>query len=213
MKYRPEIDGLRAVAVILVIAFHLFPRYVPGGFVGVDVFFVISGYLITGIIAGGVKEGNFTFAEFYRRRARRIFPAMAIVLAASLAAGWAMLLPSEYAALAREALAGAAFVPNLLFWYQSGYFDAGAVTKPLLHLWSLGIEEQFYLVWPLAVVWLFKTGHSLRKWAAGAAIVSVAAFLLSSTMAPTAAFYAPHARSWKWTRSWPPSGFPSSLSG
>ena len=150
-KYRPDIDGLRAIAVLSVVAFHAFPRWVRGGFVGVDVFFVISGFLISSIILGGLDQGQgrFLFGEFYARRIRRIFPALAVVLVACYVFGWFALLAAEYKQLGHHIAAGAGFVSNLLLWSESGYFDAATDAKPLLHLWSLGIEEQFYIVWPL----------------------------------------------------------------
>src|SRR4029450_1837695 len=122
------------------------------GYVGVDVFFVISGYLITGIILEDCRRGQFSILAFYGRRVRRIFPALIVVLACSLAAGWFLLLPINYERLSKEAFAAALFVPNFLFWSEAGYFDPPAALKPLLHLWSLGIEEQFYLAWPLALL-------------------------------------------------------------
>jgi peptidoglycan/LPS O-acetylase OafA/YrhL len=195
--YRKDIDGLRAVAVLAVLGFHAFPEFVPGGFVGVDVFFVISGYLISTIILGNLRRGSFRFADFYARRVRRIFPALAVVLAASLAIGWFLLLGDEYQQLGQHVLAGAGFVANLLLWHESGYFDVDSALKPLLHLWSLGVEEQFYLVWPLAL-WL---GWRAR-WNVGLLIAAVllASFAWNVALLrsdPTAAFYAPGARFWE----------------
>jgi peptidoglycan/LPS O-acetylase OafA/YrhL len=151
-KYRADIDGLRAIAVGAVLVYHAFPAVLKGGFTGVDVFFVISGYLISGIILDGVAGGRFTFAHFYARRIRRIFPALTVTLAAVMAAGWFWLYADDYARLSRHTAAGAAFVANIVLWRESSYFDVAADLKPLLHLWSLGIEEQFYLVWPLLLV-------------------------------------------------------------
>jgi peptidoglycan/LPS O-acetylase OafA/YrhL len=140
--YRADIDGLRAVAVLLVVVFHAFPNerflFLPGGFIGVDVFFVISGYLISKILFAEIEEGRFSVASFYGRRARRIFPALAVCLAAVLAYGFLVLLPSELAQLGKQTFFGAAFLSNLALWNESGYFDAVATSKPLLHLWSLG---------------------------------------------------------------------------
>ena len=149
--YRADIDGLRAVAVLVVVLNHLSSSLVPGGFVGVDVFFVISGYLITRIIGREVGEGRFTFARFYERRARRIFPALFAVLAVTLAAGYWLLLPSDYLHVLRAALATIGFASNMLLWYQqSSYFDAtDSKLDPLLHTWSLAVEEQFYLLFPI----------------------------------------------------------------
>src|SRR4029453_9494978 len=147
-RYRPGIDGLRGLAIAPVVAFHSFPDWVPGGFVGVDVFFVISGYLISSIILTSLAAGTFSFSGFYPRRIRRIFPALVLVLVACGAWGWFALFASDYARLGKHIAGGAGFVSNFVFWNEAGYFDAASDTKPLLHLWSLGIEEQFYLLWP-----------------------------------------------------------------
>ena len=155
LHYRPDIDGLRAVAVIAVVLYHVFPGASLGGFVGVDIFFVISGFLISGIILKELHHGSFSFADFYARRIRRIFPALLVVLTVSLAFGWLTLLPNEYAALAKHTVGGAAFVSNLVLWRDVGYFNTAAQSKPLLHLWSLGIEEQFYIGWPFLLVLLW----------------------------------------------------------
>ena len=145
--YRPDIDGLRAIAVLAVIGFHAFPAWLPGGFVGVDIFFVISGYLISTIILTAINAGRFSFATFYARRIKRIFPALIAVLAACYAAGWFLLYAEWFEELGKHIAGGAGFVSNYVLWNENGYFDAAAETKPLLHLWSLGIEEQFYLAW------------------------------------------------------------------
>ena len=152
-KYRADIDGLRAIAVLSVVGFHAFPKWVAGGFIGVDIFFVISGFLISTIIFGNLTAGTFSFIEFYSRRVRRIFPALLLLLIACYAFGWFALLADEYKQLGKHIAGGAGFVSNLVLWNERGYFDNSAVTKPLLHLWSLGIEEQFYIVWPL-LLWL-----------------------------------------------------------
>src|SRR5579871_335430 len=143
LTYRADIDGLRGVAVLAVIAFHGFPGWISGGFAGVDVFFVISGFLITAIIAEGLERQAFSFAHFYARRVLRLFPALVLVLVACGIIGWFELLPSGLVSLGRHVLGGAGFVANLVFWSEAGYFDIEAAAKPLLHLWSLGIEEQF----------------------------------------------------------------------
>lgn len=152
-KSRPDIDGLRAFAVLSVVAFHAFPAWMKGGFIGVDVFFVISGFLITTIIFKNIDKGTFSFAEFYPRRIKRIFPALLLVLIASFAVGRFALLADEYQQLGKHIAAGAGFFSNFILWGEAGYFDNSAETKPLLHLWSLGIEEQFYIAWPL-ILWL-----------------------------------------------------------
>ncbi len=159
LAYRPDIDGLRAVAVLSVIGFHAFSGIFPGGYVGVDVFFVISGYLITSIICRQLSQDSFSFSDFYARRCKRLFPALISVLAAVLAFGWFFLLPNEYELLGKHIAAGAGFISNFAFWREAGSFDGAAETKPLLHLWSLGIVEQFYLIWPPLLVWAWK-----RKW-------------------------------------------------
>ena len=152
-SYRSEIDGLRAFAVLSVVAFHAFPSWLKGGFVGVDVFFVISGFLITSHIFENLDKGQFSFTDFFGRRIRRIFPALILVMSCSLAFGWFALLADEFAQLGKHVASGAAFIVNFILVDESGYFDNTAETKPMLHLWSLAVEEQFYIVWPF-VLWL-----------------------------------------------------------
>lgn len=151
IKYRPDIDGLRAVAVIAVLLHHVWPKVISGGFIGVDVFFVISGYLITKIVAAEISDGSFSFASFYTRRARRLLPALMVVLIAVVAAGWFFLLPTDYLATLRASFAATVFSSNILFWrdLSEGYFAKDAKLNPLLHTWSLGVEEQFYLLFPI----------------------------------------------------------------
>ena len=151
--YRPDIDGLRAFAVLSVVLYHAFPQAVRGGYVGVDVFFVISGFLITSILFAEITEARFSFIAFYGRRVRRIFPALALCLTAVLAYGFVLLMPFELAQLGKHVFFGAGFLSNIALWSESGYFDASASSKPLLHLWSLGVEEQFYILWP-ALLWI-----------------------------------------------------------
>ncbi|MFC4307770.1 acyltransferase family protein [Steroidobacter flavus] len=195
--YRPAVDGLRGVAVLAVLGFHAFPETVSGGYVGVDVFFVISGFLITSIIARQLLHADFSFADFYWRRVRRLFPALILVLATTLALGWFLLLPNEFKQLGKHATAAAAFLANFALWRESGYFDTAAEFKPLLHLWSLGIEEQFYLVWPAILVALWKRKTALF---AILSILVLASFALSvslSQSAPVANFYWPVSRFWE----------------
>ena len=195
--YRPDIDGLRALAVILVLVFHAFPASLPGGFTGVDVFFVISGYLISGIIHSGIAGGGFTYGDFYARRIRRIFPALIVVLAAAMVAGWFFLYADDYARLGHHASSAAAFAANFAFWREASYFDVAAGLKPLLHLWSLGVEEQFYLVWPivLAAAARWRRGPLITTLAIGAASFLIAIWTVRIDR--TAAFYAPWNRFWE----------------
>ncbi|KXV76419.1 acyltransferase family protein [Acetobacter cerevisiae] len=151
-NYRKDIDGLRAVAVLSVVIFHAFPDYMAGGFIGVDVFFVISGYLISTIILKNLDKDCFSFSEFYVRRINRIFPDLIVVLLFCYAFGWFALLSDEYMKLGKYIIGGAFFVSNFVLYYENGYFDDASELKPLLHLWSLGIEEQFYIFCPL-VLW------------------------------------------------------------
>lgn len=196
-NYRSDVDGLRAVAILAVLWFHAFPETLPGGFVGVDVFFVISGFLITGILLRNTASNTFSFLDFYIRRARRLLPALIIVLPATLAAGWHWLWPAEYAQLGTHAAAAAAFVLNIVLWKEAGYFDVATELKPLMHLWSLGIEEQFYLFYP-CLLWL---GLRLRCNAGlviGALVAaSFAANLLILAHDPAGAFFLPVSRFWE----------------
>ena len=195
--YRPDVDGLRALAVLWVIAFHAFPEAAPGGFVGVDVFFVISGFLISGIIFEGLQNGRFTFTDFYWRRVRRIFPALILVLLACLGFGWLVLLPDEYSELGKHVAAGAGFVSNVVLWREAGYFDTAAELKPLLHLWSLGVEEQYYLVWPV-LLFVFRKRLGQMLWMIVAiATLSFAANLWLTAHQPGAAFFLPLGRFWE----------------
>jgi peptidoglycan/LPS O-acetylase OafA/YrhL len=150
--YRPDIDGLRAVAVGGILVFHVAPTALPGGFVGVDVFFVISGYLITNRIVAEIRQGSFSFSEFYLRRVRRLFPAMLATFALSAVGASILLAPQHLAAFAGSLLASLVASANIFFWFDSGYFSLDALTKPLLHVWSLSVEEQFYFVWPLLLL-------------------------------------------------------------
>ena len=155
-KYRPDIDGLRAVAILLVIFYHFFPSYVPSGFIGVDIFFVISGYLISKNIFNNLKKNKFSFLDFYKRRIRRIFPSLIIVLIFSLVLSYALMLPEEFELFVEHLLYSAIFLYNFILINGFGYFETETLTKPLLHLWSLSIEEQFYLIWPVTLFFLWK---------------------------------------------------------
>lgn len=195
--YRPDIDGLRAIAVLSVVIFHAFPARFAGGFIGVDMFFVISGFLISSIIFNGLEQNNFSFVSFFSRRIKRIFPGLILVLLASLLFGWFALLPDEYRQLGKHIASGAGFIANFVFWGESGYFDNVAETKPLLHLWSLGIEEQFYLVWPfiLWIAWGWRL--NILGVTLGIFAVSFALNVWTVHWDTVAAFYSPQTRFWE----------------
>ncbi|HUQ89932.1 MAG TPA: acyltransferase family protein [Vicinamibacterales bacterium] len=195
-SYRADIDGLRAVAVLAVVGYHAFPGIVRSGFVGVDIFFIISGFLITRNIADGLAAERFSFADFYRRRIRRIFPALLIVLIAVYAIGWFELFTNEFRELGKHVAAGAGFVSNLALQAEAGYFDYTADAKPLLHLWSLGIEEQFYLAWPLLLWAIWKRINPIVVLSI-VTTTSLAASLYASLYHPVAAFYFPLFRVWE----------------
>jgi len=195
--YRADIDGLRAVAVLSVVIYHAFPNVLRGGFIGVDIFFVISGFLISSIIFDNLEHDSFGFREFYARRVRRIFPALLLVLFASVAFGWSLLLADEYRALGKHVAAGAMFLSNFALWNESGYFDWSAHSKPLLHLWSLAIEEQFYLFWP-PLLWLAYRRH--KSFFALTCCIAIASFAINVgtvTRYSVAAYYSPLSRFWE----------------
>jgi peptidoglycan/LPS O-acetylase OafA/YrhL len=193
--YRPDIDGLRALAILLVVGYHYFR--LPGGFVGVDVFFVISGYLITGMLLSDLEGSGLSLVEFYARRVRRILPALLSVILSCLFVGWVWLLPFDLRVLSEEAGASALYIFNFLLWHESGYFDIAANTKPLLHLWSLAVEEQFYLVWPAI---LLLAHRYKRRTTLGIFAVLLASFvinLITIQNDPVADFYSPLSRLWE----------------
>lgn len=195
--YRPDVDGLRALAILLVVIFHAKPEALPGGFIGVDVFFVISGYLISGIILREQSRGEFSLLDFYARRCRRILPALAVVLLTTWLMGWHSLLAEPFKSLGLHMVAGATFTSNLLLWSESGYFDDSAESKPLLHLWSLGVEEQFYLFWPLLL--MAAAAYRWRiHWMIGALIVtSFGLNCLRIGADPSGTFYLLPTRFWQ----------------
>jgi peptidoglycan/LPS O-acetylase OafA/YrhL len=194
LGYRPDIDGLRAVAVLSVVGFHAAPSLAPGGFVGVDVFFVISGFLISSIIFQNHESNSFSYISFYVRRINRIFPALILILAINLAFGWLVLFPHEFTQLGKHVASGAGFVSNLTLWSEAGYFDAPSNTKPLLHLWSLGIEEQFYIIWPilLGLAWKRRLGFLGITILVAFMSFAINVYLVRSN--PVADFYSPIAR-------------------
>lgn len=197
LKYRPDIDGLRALAVLGVVVFHAFPTLLSGGFIGVDVFFVISGYLITQIINNSIQEKRFSITEFYSRRINRIFPALLIVMLSALFFSWAFVLPSDFKLIGKHITGGIGFVQNLVLYNEVGYFDSSAKVKPLLHLWSLGVEEQFYLILPiLAVI----TARRLNYFTLAIIAITAASFAANvyyTYTNPAAAFYLPISRAWE----------------
>ncbi|MFP6556755.1 acyltransferase family protein [Paraburkholderia sp. B3] len=197
--YRPDIDGLRAVAVVSVVIFHACPRALTGGFVGVDIFFAISGYLISQHIIETLDQGRFSLVDFYVRRIKRIYPALVVVLVASLSAGLALMASGELARLARDALASVAFVANIYFYMTEDYFSQGASSSVLLHLWSLGVEEQYYIVWPVALygLWRFTSRRVATLVIAAAILLSLASSIWLSGTHATAAFYLPVTRFWE----------------
>lgn len=195
--YRPDIDGLRAIAVLAVLAFHLDFSSVSGGFVGVDVFFVISGFLIASIIGQELEAGKFSIWRFYERRMRRIFPALFAMTIVATGVGCWLLLPVDLTNFAQSVAAAAVFASNLLFIAEAGYFDADAKLKPLLHTWSLAVEEQFYLVFPL-LLWAVWTTKKLRNWLLAAmGIVSFLAALIGEYAFPATNFFLSPTRFWE----------------
>lgn len=198
MHYRSDIDGLRAIAVVTVVLYHLDFPILSGGYVGVDVFFVISGFLITSIIYPEIIEGNFSFAQFYERRIRRIFPALFFVIAVTVITAAFLLLPGDFRSFSQSVIAATAFGANLLFWRTSGYFDEPAEMKPLLHTWSLSVEEQFYIVFPvfLLVVVKFARRHT-RLVLTLAILISFFASLVAIELQPEGAFFLPVFRAWE----------------
>jgi peptidoglycan/LPS O-acetylase OafA/YrhL len=198
MRYRPEIDGLRAIAVAAVILFHAGFAMFSGGFVGVDVFFVISGFLITSIIVEELKTGRFSVLRFYERRARRILPGLFTVMAACVPFAYRLLSPDDLKDFAQSLAAICLFASNILFWGESGYFDTQAELKPLLHTWSLAVEEQFYVVFPLLLLAAWRLGRGVLLSLIGA--IAVASLFLSVDEVrnfPSAAFYLLPSRAWQ----------------
>ena len=196
-KYRPDIDGLRAIAVLSVVIYHAFPNTLRAGFMGVDIFFVISGYLISSIIFENLDRGSFSFGQFYGRRIKRIFPALTLVLLSCLVFGWFGLLGDEFKQLGKHMAAGAGFVSNFFLWQESGYFNNAAETKPLLHLWSLAIEEQFYIFWPLIVWVTWKRKTLFLIVFIGLIVASLAYNMHLVRLDSTATFFSPATRIWE----------------
>ncbi|EJW21894.1 hypothetical protein IMCC14465_02880 [alpha proteobacterium IMCC14465] len=198
MKYRAEIDGLRALAVVPVILFHAGFEIFSGGFVGVDVFFVISGYLITTILIGDIENKRFSIVNFYERRARRILPALFFVMLVCIPFAWMWMLPNQMKGFSQSLVAVSLFASNILFWRQSGYFDAAAEEKPLLHTWSLAVEEQYYVVFPIFLILAWRFGKNRVFWMI---VVMAAISLLLSEWGwrnkASANFYLAPTRAWE----------------
>lgn len=197
LHYRRDIDGLRAVAVLCVLGFHAFPFWFPNGFIGVDIFFVISGFLISGILFDHLEANTFSFSDFFGRRIRRIFPALVTVLFACFCFGWFTLFSQEFAQLGKHIAGAAVFISNLIYWHEVGYFDNAADTKPLLHLWSLSIEEQFYILWPILLYTCYRLHQKpalLITVLMGASFFLNIAWINNDT---NGAFYSPQTRAWE----------------
>lgn len=197
MDYRPEIDGLRAIAVLSVILFHAGLNAIPGGYLGVDIFFVISGYLITSIISTEMEDGRFTFAAFYERRARRILPALIVVLLACVPFVLIFMLPREVTEFSKSVIAVCVFASNVFFWAQSGYFDRAAELKPLLHTWSLGVEEQFYLVFPILLLGALRFGRKRACMLLATIAIASIAYAQWGPQTREATFYLIPSRLWE----------------
>lgn len=197
--YRPDIDGLRAIAVLLVVLYHFRVPGFSGGYVGVDIFFVISGYLITSILQREVQENRLSLVSFYERRARRIVPALVVVVIASTATAYFMLLPRALSLYGQSVASVALMVPNIFFWQATkSYFSPVADTQPLLHMWSLGVEEQFYLLFPLYLWLVMRLGHGRAvKVTAVFLLLSFALAVWAAPRMPNATFFLPFTRAWE----------------
>jgi peptidoglycan/LPS O-acetylase OafA/YrhL len=199
ITYRSDIDGLRAVAVLSVLAYHMWPGWIRGGFVGVDIFFVISGFLISSILYKELESGRFSIVDFYVRRIRRIYPALTLVLAFVTAAGWFLLMPSDFVALGKQIVGGSTFSANFVLWWHSGYFTPNSDQEPLLHLWSLGVEEQYYLIFPLICL-IFYRAKSRWKLATVFVAIAIASMVINVAFVArysAASYFLPFSRLWE----------------
>lgn len=197
MNYRPEVDGLRAVAVTSVLLFHAGFETFSGGFVGVDIFFVISGYLITSIILGELQKGTFSLIHFYERRFRRILPALYVVILFTIVVGWFTLLPDEYKNLGQSVVATTLYTNNMLLGLTSGYWDLASQFKPLLHTWSLGVEEQYYAVVPLLLLCVWRRKGLLGIGLLFLIVLSLGFACYFVHLSPSWAFYLLPTRFWE----------------
>jgi peptidoglycan/LPS O-acetylase OafA/YrhL len=199
MDFRYNINALRAVAVVAVVVFHFYPKYLPGGFAGVDVFFVISGYLMTAIIFKGLENNNFSLFAFYSSRANRIIPALAFLCFTTFILGWFYLLPQEYKSLNKHIASSLSFTSNIIYWMESGYFDKSSHEKWLLHTWSLSVEWQFYILYPLGLLALNKIANkkTIRKTILYCTAIGFICSAYISNAFPDAAYYSLATRAWQ----------------
>ncbi len=197
INYRPEIDGLRALAVLGVLIYHLNPSWLPGGYLGVDIFFVISGFLITSILLKGWEKGDFSYKEFYLRRARRILPAMLAVTALTCFASYFILFPDEMKSAARACRQALLCCSNYFFAKGDGYFDPGAESNPFLHTWSLGVEEQFYFIFPILGLLAFRRGWLKARWVGVFVLLGLIGASLLTHFKPSYAFFSLESRAWE----------------
>ncbi|MHC0052528.1 acyltransferase family protein [Actibacterium sp. D379-3] len=199
IEFRPDIDGMRAIAVLSVVVFHMGFSVFSGGYVGVDVFFVISGYLITQDIVNRIAQGRFSLVEFYMRRVRRIFPALFVVLSVSVVAALLILLPSELTRFAKSLIGASMSVSNIVFYRRDSYFGVTSEESPLLHTWSLGVEEQFYLLWPILLILVIRSIGSryLLPVMAAVILISLVASQALLDTNPTFSFYMLPTRAWE----------------
>ena len=197
LEYRPDIDGLRAIAVLAVVIFHMAPSLLPGGFIGVDVFFVLSGYLISLIIFKKCANQTFTVKDFYIRRTKRIFPTLIVALLGTWIMGYCFLLKDEFRNLGKHMYSGAFFFSNITLWKEAGYFDVASEMKPLLHLWSLSIEEQFYIFWPLLAALSIRKKWNVTGIILGIVLVSLGLNLYLINNHFTSTFFLLHTRAWE----------------
>lgn len=199
MNFRKDINALRAFAVISVVFFHFKPSMLAGGFAGVDVFFVISGFLMTGIIFRGMERGDFSVIKFYEARAKRIIPPLAALCFTLLVFGWFFLTPSDYQALSKHSLSSVSFLSNLIYWQESGYFDASSHEKWLLHTWSLSVEWQFYILYPLCLVFInkFMSTKSVKLLILATTFIALAISIWITYKSPSFAYYSLITRAWE----------------
>ncbi|WP_394184356.1 acyltransferase family protein [Pseudoalteromonas tetraodonis] len=199
MKFREDINGLRAIAVIAVVLFHFNPSWMPGGFAGVDVFFVISGFLMTGIIFKGIEQENFSILKFYVARANRIIPALAILCLVTIVFGWFYLIPSDYEMLGKHVSSSISFISNIIYWGESGYFNTSSQKKWLLHTWSLSVEWQFYIIYPIVLVSLkrFFTINTMKKLLLISTLLGFVFCIIATVKWPTPAYFSLPTRAWE----------------